>query len=83
MARFGAIFALLIGLLGGSAPMLILGVSAVIGGILALFFPETVGLKLPQTMEDALNIGKDSERGICSCICPARIDEMFSEDGDD
>ncbi len=39
VARIGAILALLIGLLGGSIPMLILGVSAVVGGILALFFP--------------------------------------------
>jgi hypothetical protein len=79
VARIGAILALLIGLLGGSAPMLILGISAVIGGFLALFFPETVGNKLPQTMEEALRIGQDSNRGICTCICPSSLGEMLDE----
>lgn len=46
VARIGAISALLIGLLGGSTPMLILGISAIVGGFLALLFPETVGTKV-------------------------------------
>jgi hypothetical protein len=65
---------------GGSAPMLILGVSAVIGGGLALFFPETVGNKLPQTMDEALKIGQGSTRGVCTCICPSSLSEIFAED---
>ena len=41
--------------------------------------PETVGNKLPETMDDAINIGKNSNRGICTCICPQSLDEMFKE----
>ena len=59
--------------------MLILGVSAVIGGVFALFFPETVGHKLPQTMDEAMTLGKDSNRGICTCVCPSSIGEMFKD----
>jgi hypothetical protein len=59
--------------------MLILGVSAVVGGLIALFFPETVGHKLPQTMEEALELGRDSRRGICTCVCPSSLGEMFAD----
>ena len=79
VARIGAILALLIGLLGGSTPMLILGVSAVVGGFMALFFPETVGHRLPQTMEEAIALGRDSNRGICTCVCPSSIGDMFQD----
>ena len=38
-------------------------------GLLATLFPETLGEKLPEDMEDALNIGVDSTRGPCTFTC--------------
>lgn len=32
---------------------------AIIAGFLSLVFPETVGIALPDTIEEAVNIGKD------------------------
>ena len=74
--------AILIGLLSSfwqPAPMLIMGIMAVVAGTLAIFLPETVGNKLPETMDDAINIGKNTNRGICTCICPKSLDEVFQE----
>ena len=36
------------------APVFIMGVVATVAGLLATLFPETLGEKLPETMEDAL-----------------------------
>ena len=82
VARVGGMMAIMIGLLATywtPAPMLIMGIVAVVAGTLALMLPETVGNKLPETMDDAINIGKNSNRGICTCICPQSLDEMFKE----
>ena len=38
-------------------------------GFMATLFPETLGQRLPEDMEDALNIGVDNTRGLCTCIC--------------
>uniref|UniRef100_A0A2R5L9S5 Putative organic cation/carnitine transporter n=1 Tax=Ornithodoros turicata TaxID=34597 RepID=A0A2R5L9S5_9ACAR len=48
-------------------PLLICGVLSVISSFLLLFLPETVGIPLPQTIEDGENLGKD--RGLCFCPC--------------
>ena len=61
MARVGGIISLAIAPLGKywqPLPMTIMGIFAVMAGITAFAFPETTGKKLPETMEDALNIGK-------------------------
>lgn len=83
VARVGGILAILITLtstLWVSAPMVIMGIVACVAGVLALFFPETVGSELPETMDEAIKIGQNSNRGICTCICPTSIAEMFRED---
>ena len=36
------------------APVFIMGVVASLAGVLAVFFPETLGEKLPETIEDAI-----------------------------
>ena len=82
VARVGGMMAIMIGLLATywtPAPMLIMGIVAVVAGTLALLLPETVGTKLPETMEDAINIGKNSNRGICTCVCPQSLEEMLEE----
>lgn len=40
-----------------SLPLLILGILGVLGGVLALFLPETLDQELPQTLQDGENFG--------------------------
>lgn len=35
---------------------------SVVAGLLSLLFPETTNVKLPDTVEEALALGKSSER---------------------
>ena len=61
MARVGGIISLLIAPLGKMwkpLPMTIMGTVAVIAGVFAIAFPETTGIKLPETITEALAIGK-------------------------
>ncbi|XP_067007242.1 organic cation transporter protein [Anabrus simplex] len=41
-----------------SLPLLLFGSTSVISGILALLLPETIGIKLPDTVEEAENLSK-------------------------
>jgi hypothetical protein len=41
-----------------SLPLLLFGGMSVFSGLLALYFPETLNVKLPDTIEEAENIGK-------------------------
>ena len=83
IARVGAILALVLQGLSAyylPAPMLIMGVTALVAGLLALYFPETVGNRLPETMEEAINIGENNKsRGILTCVCPKSFKEIFKE----
>ena len=57
VARLGGITSLLLDLLKVywlPAPVFIMGVVATCAGVLAIFFPETLGEKLPETKEEAL-----------------------------
>ena len=78
VARIGGILALLSNLLSvywKGAPAVLLGVVALAAGVLAIFFPETVGMNLPETMEEAENIGERNKgRGLCTCVCPTYSD---------
>ena len=50
---------ILLGDLYKPLPFIVLGGSALLGGIIALInLPETLGKKLPETMEEALNLNK-------------------------
>ena len=74
LGRFGSIFALLADAMAAiwkPLPMVIMGSVAVCAGILATFLPETVGLPLPQNVQEALDISKrQDKRGFCTCTCP-------------
>ena len=61
MSRLSSMVAPQVVLLGDyltPAPFLIFGVVSLIAGALALFLPETLGQPLPQTIEDAINLGR-------------------------
>ena len=83
IARVGAILAIVLQELSSyykPAPMLIMGAVALVAGIMALHFPETVGYRLPETKDDAIKIGKDNtSRGIFTCVCPKSLKDMFKE----
>ncbi|GLV48574.1 uncharacterized protein CBL_06013 [Carabus blaptoides fortunei] len=58
-ARFGALVAPFVPLLGvyvQPLPMILFGVVSVIAGLLALKLPETLGIKLPDTVQDAIRL---------------------------
>lgn len=42
-------------------PIVLMGTFSVVGGIVTLKLPETLGAKLPQTLEDGESFGKDFE----------------------
>ena len=47
---------------------MIFGVIGILAGLLSLLFPETTGRGLPETMEEALSIGRTPDGfKICSC----------------
>ncbi len=73
MARFGAVFALLVDAMAeiwDALPMVLMGSCAVLAGLLGTLLPETVGLPLPQTVQEAIAIGdKNSDRGLFTCKC--------------
>jgi len=82
VARIGGITSLLLDLLKVywlPAPVFIMGVVATTAGALAVFFPETLGEKLPETMDEAFRIGENSTRGFCTFTCVS-AKEMFSEE---
>eukprot|EP00092_Neocalanus_flemingeri_P041716 GFUD01045437.1.p1 GENE.GFUD01045437.1~~GFUD01045437.1.p1 ORF type:complete len:591 (+),score=155.94 GFUD01045437.1:56-1828(+) len=82
VARIGGITSLLLDLLKVywlPAPVFIMGVVATTAGALAVFFPETLGQKLPETMDEAFRIGENSSRGFCTFTCFS-VKEMFDEE---
>ena len=47
----GSIIAPFVAGLGGKVALVIMGSSSLVGGILAIFLPETLGSSLPQSLE--------------------------------
>lgn len=83
VARMGGISALLLDNLKVfwlPAPVFIMGCVATVAGGLAVLFPETLGRRLPETMEEALAIGTEGNtRSLLTCTCRSPK-EMFSEE---
>jgi len=64
-ARVGAIFTPFIVSLSATNPLvlyLVLGISCAVGGVAALWLPETAGLPLPDTIEQALQVGRSQNK---------------------
>ena len=49
-------------------PLLVLGVLGIMGGMLALFLPETLDKELPQTLQDGEEFGKDQGLWDMPCL---------------
>ncbi|CAH1169608.1 unnamed protein product [Phaedon cochleariae] len=54
--------------ISASLPLFILGVLGILGGILALFLPETLDQELPQTLQDGENFGLGQKMWDFPCI---------------
>ncbi len=59
-------------------PMVIMGSSAFIGGILALTLPETLGAQLPETLED-LSLLKNNKKTFFSSWSPSTLSRKSRE----
>ncbi|XP_077554863.1 solute carrier family 22 member 7-like [Haemaphysalis longicornis] len=46
-------------------PMLVMGCTALVAGVLIFFLPETMGVAMPQTIEDGESLGQGT--GVCFC----------------
>ncbi|CAG9839512.1 unnamed protein product [Diabrotica balteata] len=62
-----------------SLPLLILGVLGILGGLLALFLPETLDQELPQTLQDGENFGLGQKMWDFPCIKPRDAEEPIEE----
>ena len=59
---------------------IVFGVIGILAGLLSLLFPETTGVGLPETMEEALSIGKTPNSfKFCSCNNGYAADNQFTE----
>ncbi|KRT79523.1 membrane transporter, partial [Oryctes borbonicus] len=54
----------LLGALWSPLPLILFSGMAAIAGFLALFFPETLNSKLPDTIDEAVNIGKQKKEAV-------------------
>ena len=82
MARVGGVISLCIAPLGKiwkPLPMTIMGSVAVVAGVSAIAFPETTGLKLPETIKESLNIGKKDSTGPKAIVDGAE-NEAYNEE---
>ncbi len=53
-------------------PLVVMGIISAIGGVVGLRLPETLFRKLPQTMEEGEEFGKDFGVKECFQCCPTR-----------
>ena len=53
-------------------PMLILGGSSVIGGLLSFALPETLGSNLPENINDVKRL-KENRKPLCNCVNPKTL----------
>jgi len=56
-------------------PLILMGSTATSAGFLAFLFPETTGDRLPEIVEDALNLGKNFKSNWCGCKKMKRSDD--------
>ena len=59
-------------------PFVIMGGSAICGGILSLLLPETLGAVLPETL-DEVGLLKDNDKGFFQCWSKAKLEAKMQE----
>ena len=59
-----------------------MGVFAIFAGLIASLLPETVGLPLPESTEQAITISKRTDRGFFTCTFPKNCKDMWFGDTD-
>ena len=60
----------------GPLPLVLLGVPSIIAGFLALKLPESKGKPLPETFEEAVNMGKLDQYGMQSTVKRDTLDAV-------
>ncbi|GLV32144.1 uncharacterized protein CBL_11898 [Carabus blaptoides fortunei] len=75
VASILAPFVVYLAYISPSLPLLILGFLGIIGGILALFLPETLNHELPQTLEDGEQFGKHQKMWDFPCCMKKHDDD--------
>ena len=76
--RIGAIISPYIALLksyGTWIPLIIFGANALLSGLLILLLPDTLGKELPETIKDALTLGKNN----VPCTVPCDVHDIDEE----
>ena len=77
MARAGALFTPFMGDLAEATsektPYFILGGFAIVGGVLSLLLPETLGSKLPEDLDDIKTL-KENSKSMFTCVKPSQRD---------
>ncbi|XP_055619494.1 organic cation transporter protein [Toxorhynchites rutilus septentrionalis] len=63
-----------------SLPLIVLGVIGIIGGLLSLFLPETLGQDLPQTLADGEEFGRGQKMWDFPCISKKASDDDDVDD---
>lgn len=58
---------------------MLFGIVSFVAGILSLYFPETVGIRLPDTIDEALNIGKSKKNNISEVERPSTTTTAYPE----
>jgi hypothetical protein len=58
-------------------PLVVMGIISAIGGVVGLRLPETLFKKLPQTMEEGEEFGKDFGMKECLQCFPTRPDDLI------
>lgn len=68
VASIVAPFVVYLGYVAPALPLLVLGFFGIVGGVLSLFLPETLGHELPQTLSDGEEFGRDQKIWDFPCI---------------
>jgi len=68
------------GITADYVPFIVLGGSALVGGVLSFLLPETLGSHLPETVEDVEAL-KDNKKTFFSCWSTKKLqEEMYKND---
>ncbi|XP_042240526.1 organic cation transporter protein-like isoform X2 [Homarus americanus] len=85
-ARFGAMLAPFsndLSLIYGPLPMIVFGVLSLVAGLLNIVMPETLNTSLPETVADALHLGRGRSVAVQETGSPEEEQCLLNDDDDD